>query len=95
MPVALGSERGANHRLEPVGVLGPQGRAKVAGVVARQARVGLGQAPCHAVHRYDHDGSGGEPVALPEAGSLAGLSGLDLNPRLRAVVLQLDWRFGF
>ena len=27
--------------------------------------------------------------------SLAGLSGLDLNPRLRAVVLQLDWRFGF
>jgi hypothetical protein len=26
---------------------------------------------------------------------LAGLSGLDLNPRLRAVVLQLDWRFGF
>ena len=27
--------------------------------------------------------------------ALAGLSGLDLNPRLRAVVLQLDWRFGF
>ena len=27
--------------------------------------------------------------------SLTGLSGLDLNPRLRAVVLQLDWRFGF
>jgi Protein of unknown function (DUF3570) len=27
--------------------------------------------------------------------TLAGLSGLDLNPRLRAVVLQLDWRFGF
>jgi len=27
--------------------------------------------------------------------SLAELSGLDLNPRLRAVVLQLDWRFGF
>ncbi|HMA10238.1 MAG TPA: DUF3570 domain-containing protein [Steroidobacteraceae bacterium] len=27
--------------------------------------------------------------------NLAGLSGLDLNPRLRAVVLQLDWRFGF
>lgn len=27
--------------------------------------------------------------------SLAGLSGLDLNPRLRALVLQLDWRFGF
>lgn len=27
--------------------------------------------------------------------SLAGLAGLDLNPRLRAVMLQLDWNFGF
>ena len=27
------------------------------------------------LHRYDHDGSDREPVALPEAGSLAGLSG--------------------
>lgn len=27
--------------------------------------------------------------------TLSGLAGLDLNPRLRAVVLQLDWKFGF
>jgi hypothetical protein len=27
--------------------------------------------------------------------SLAGLSGLDLNPRLRAAMLQVDWNFGF
>jgi hypothetical protein len=27
--------------------------------------------------------------------SLSGLAGLDLNPRLRAVMLQLDWKFGF
>jgi hypothetical protein len=27
--------------------------------------------------------------------TLPGLAGLDLNPRLKAVVLQLDWRFGF
>jgi hypothetical protein len=26
---------------------------------------------------------------------LPGLSGLDLNPKLRAVMLQLDWNFGF
>jgi hypothetical protein len=27
--------------------------------------------------------------------SLAGLSGLDLNPKLKALMLQVDWRFGF
>lgn len=27
--------------------------------------------------------------------NLPGLSGLDLNPRLRSVMLQVDWRFGF
>jgi hypothetical protein len=27
--------------------------------------------------------------------ALPGLAGLDLNPRLKAVLLQLDWRFGF
>jgi hypothetical protein len=27
--------------------------------------------------------------------SLAGLSGLDLNPKLKAIMLQLNWRFGF
>ena len=27
--------------------------------------------------------------------ALTGLAGLDLNPRLRALVLQLNWRFGF
>ena len=31
-----------------------------------------------------------------DAGSaLPGLAGLDLNPRLRSVLLQFDWRFGF
>jgi hypothetical protein len=27
--------------------------------------------------------------------TLSGLAGLDLNPRLRAVMLQFDWNFGF
>jgi hypothetical protein len=27
--------------------------------------------------------------------NLAALGGLDLNPRLRAMVLQFDWRFGY
>jgi hypothetical protein len=27
--------------------------------------------------------------------ALPGLSGLDLNPRLRAIMLQFDWKFGF
>jgi hypothetical protein len=27
--------------------------------------------------------------------NLAALNGLDLNPRLRAMVLQFDWRFGY
>ncbi len=49
--------------------------------------------------------SGGSEVALRleayqqdpkhRTSTLDGLSGLDLNPRLRAVMLQLDWNFGF
>lgn len=33
--------------------------------------------------------------ARDRSSALPALSGLDLNPRLRAAVLQLDWRFGF
>lgn len=55
----------------------PEGDAVIEGFVATHDSL-LVASTHHAeavLHRYDHDGSGGEPVALPEAGSLAGLSG--------------------
>lgn len=55
----------------------PEGEAVIEGFVATRDSL-LVAATEHAaarLTRYDHDGDGGEVVALPEAGSLAGLSG--------------------
>jgi len=56
-----------------------EGTAVIEGFVATSASL-LVAATEHAVAtltRHDHDGAGGETVVLPEAGSLAGLSGND------------------